>query len=202
MLTGYVVTGIVVLVTLAWVGIGATRVWRQAGRDAAAVQPLPRTKIRDIAAGARVRVIGIAVGHDDYAKAPYSGTECLAFHGERSATVGTDDAPARVDGPSTDEIRTFHVEDDTGTIELAFEHVTLKLVTRDVSGAVAAEHVFGAKLLARDAVATTYREALLLPDDRVVVIGTAERRGDGKLRLTGTAEVPLVISNEPLALLS
>ena len=202
MVVAYLITGAVVVGTLGWLLIDFKRTMRKAGREDAALHALPRTPVRDLAEGTRARIVGIAIGHDDYAAAPFSGTPCLAFHGDRSATIvdANETTTTTVHGPASQDVRPFRVEDDTGSIEIAVEHATLSLFQRPVSPETAASRVFDSKLLARDAVSTSYHESLLLPDDRVAVIGTVARGPDGKLHVAGTPDAPLVISNLPAAL--
>ncbi len=62
------------------------------------------------------------------------------------------------------------------------------------------KHVFGASTLSREGADTSYREYILEQAGKVAIIGTVTRGGDGALQLAGTAQVPLVISNQDAAL--
>ncbi len=77
-------------VILGTVAVGTLVMIRQAKRAVAKhdaeLQALRPTPIGKLVEGARVRVIGTANGSELVA-APYSGTKCLAFEGNQSATV-------------------------------------------------------------------------------------------------------------------
>ena len=122
--------------------------------------------------GQRVRIVGSAHAIGEPIAAPISGRPCLAYS-------ASPDARARV--------VTFCVHDDTGTLDIAIEHVALDLAGHWVKPDDA--HAFG-HMEQRAGVL----EDRLDPDQRVAVIGIALRRGDGTFHLVGTARQPLVIS--------
>ena len=161
---------------------------------------IPRTVIREVVAGSRVRVVGTAVARDERINAPYTGTPCLAFRAERSAQV-PDAFTGRgktLHSPPSEQVVAFRVQDVTGAIDLDVEHVTLALDANLVTPAIG--HVFGAKLT--DVTGQDYREAVLVPDGEVAVTGLASCGVDGVLRLVGTEREPLLISNQRGALVA
>lgn len=198
------IVGVSVFGMLLVIGIQFRKLSRQRERRNAALHALPPTSIDGLVPGTRVRVVGRAVG-SDHVKAPYSGKACLAFHGERSAVLDRGSgqyAGARVtyQGPTSEEIRAFAVDDGTGTVAVTVDHATLELAPNAVSRHDIDEHVFGARMLARETTSQSYWECILEPDERVAVIGTVVKGDNGSLRLAGTPEQPLVVSNLQAAL--
>ncbi len=197
-------TLIILAIVVVFVGVTLVVVTAGIRRTIAAndaqLQALRPTSIGELVEGARVRVIGTANG-PELVKAPYTGAPCLAFHGSSSARIeGGRTGDRTVQGPDTRDVRPFTVDDGTGTIAVDIEHVTLDLAVHLATQEDIQRHVFGAKLLARDTAGTTYWEHILEPATKVAVIGQVVRGGDGALRMVGTAQSPLVVSNHDAAL--
>ncbi|HET9992765.1 MAG TPA: hypothetical protein VFQ65_29725 [Kofleriaceae bacterium] len=173
--------------------VGGTITWGvwSVRRELRRLHALPRTPIRDLVGGSRVRVIGTARRIDADVSAIYTGTPCLACHGWMS---GAEDADL---SPPDDRVTVFRVEDDTGSIPIQIDHVKLELTGTSVD--VAKSKVFGASIIEREAGAApgqlTYWEDRLDADTRVAVIGYVVRGDDGDLRLAGRENEPLVIAN-------
>jgi hypothetical protein len=166
-------------------------VWIAMRRDRRKLHELPRTPIRELAGGARVRIIGTARKVDGDVGGIFSGTPCLATHGWIS---GGEDADLQA---PDDRVVAFRVEDDTGSINISVAHTKLHLTGNSVD--VAASKVFGSSILAREGNAAggalTYWEDRLDADARVAVIGYVVRGDDGALLLAGRDNDPLVIAN-------
>jgi hypothetical protein len=169
---------------MAWVVISMRR-------DGRKLHELPRTPIRDLVGGARVRVIGTARRVDGDVGGIYTGTPCLASHGWISGDENSNLTPP------DDRVAAFRVEDDTGSIAIQIEHVKLQLTGKSVD--MAKSKVFGASIVARESNAAAgalgYWEDRLDIDARVAVIGYVVRGDDGGLRLAGRENDPLVIAN-------
>jgi hypothetical protein len=203
------VTAAIVVASLLAVGlytsISLGRFLRKERIREAELHALPRTPIKDLVVGSRVRIVGIAHG-SDLLKSPYSGTPCIAFHGESNAKIHhSNDSTGwteKFEGPTVHELRPFFIDDGTGKIAVAIDHANLDLELPPVSKDQVEAHVFGAKVIARETSSTSYAEWLLAPDTRAGIIGTVGRGDDGGLRIVGTAESPVVISNRPAALVA
>jgi len=173
----------------------AVWVWWSMRRDRRRLQELPRTPIRDLVGGARVRVVGTARKIDADVGAIYTGTPCLACHGWISGGESSNLSPP------DDRVTVFRVEDDTGSIPIQIDHVKLQLSGTTVD--VAKSKVFGASVIARESGAAAgqliYWEDRLDADTRVAVIGYVVRGDDGGLRLAGRENEPLVIANVSVA---
>jgi len=202
MITVAIVTGTCLIVFVS-MGISLRRFMRKAEQHDAELQALPRTPIKDLVAGSRVRIVGIAHG-SDLVKAPHSGTRCIAVRTESSAAVRHGDGSTgwteRFNAPTVHEIRPFFINDGTGNIAVEIEHVTLDLDLVPVSNAQIQANVFGAKMIARESSSTSYKEWRLAQDSPAGVIGTVGTASDGTLRIVGTVESPIVISNRRAAL--
>lgn len=161
----------------------------------------PRTLIRDVVDGARVRVVGTVVSHEEYVKAPYTATLCLAYHAYSTAHVpdGMHQYGKAIRSEPSERVLAFRIQDETGALEVDVDHVTLDLEMGSVVPAEGA-HVFGANIVARNSSHTDYYEAKLVAGASVAVTGVLRRGADGTLRLVGTQTEPLVISNQPGAL--
>ncbi|MEP6862221.1 MAG: GIDE domain-containing protein [Deltaproteobacteria bacterium] len=173
-----------VVVTMGWAVLAVRR-------DGRKLHELPRTPIRELVAGERVRVVGTARKISDDVGGIYTGTPCLATHGWIS---GDDDGNL---SPPDDRVVAFRVEDDTGAITVSVGHTKLQLAGTIVDMAKAKS--FGASIVARESGAMgggfTYWEDRLDVDTRVAVIGYVVRGDDGALRLAGRENEPLVIAN-------
>src|SRR4051812_8736165 len=99
--------------TLGWMSISLRRYRKQ-------LQALPRTPIRDLVGGTRVRVIGTARRIDADVGGIYTGTPCLACSG----WIAGGDANL---SPPEDRVVPFRVEDDTGAVAISIAHVKLEL---------------------------------------------------------------------------
>ena len=156
---------------------------------------IPRTPIRSLVAGSRVRVIGIARKLDGDVGGIFTGTPCLASHGWISG--GSD---AGLSDPA-DRVVPFRVEDDTGSILVSIAHVKLELAGSRVD--LASSKAFGSSIIAREGNAAggglTYWEDRLDADSRVAVIGYVVRDDKGALVLAGRDNDPLVIANVVVA---
>ncbi len=185
------------LVGVIVVGVGGWTAWSLKTMDKELTR-LPRTAIKDLVAGQRVRVIGIARKLAEDTAGPYTGKVCLATHAWVS-TSGNDATP-----PDTDRIVPFRVEDETGSVELFIGHGHVKmrlageLVDMDKSKA------FGASIIRREAGSSMYSngpsgprywEDRLDVDGKVAAIGYVTRKDDGAYHLTGTPDEPLIIAN-------
>ncbi|HEX7700591.1 MAG TPA: hypothetical protein VF403_07720 [Kofleriaceae bacterium] len=170
-------------------------VFRSIKRKNRLLHALPRTPIRDLVAGSKVRIIGTARSLGQDVGAHFSGTVCLACHAWISSAMGSDGNSM----PQPDDrVVAFKVEDDTGSIEIAVEKVSLDLHGNIVE--MTTSHGFGASIIAREngsrgGSGSKYYEDRLTPDSRVAVIGYVVRADDGTNRLTGKPRDPLVIAN-------
>jgi hypothetical protein len=175
------------------VGVVGTMVWAvfAVRHDHRKLHALPRTPIRDLVAGSRARVVGVARKLSDDVGGIYTGTPCLATHGWISG-----DADGNLSAPD-DRVVAFRVEDDTGSITVSVAHTKLQLTGTTVD--MAKTKSFGASIVARESGAMgggfTYWEDRLDADSRVAVIGYVVRGDDGGLRLAGRDNEPLVIAN-------
>ena len=162
---------------------------------------LPRTMIGELAAGARVRVIGLAYPLGDTTVAPLSGKPCVAYD---SKTFIDGDNGSR--GRKSQQVVPFQVADESGAIGVALDFVNLQLALLVPEPEAPQLRSFGESILQREARAegfgsVDHYEGVLEPEQKVAVIGTVARDPDGTLRLTGTAQQPLVISTEHAAFL-
>jgi hypothetical protein len=177
-------TAVCVAGSMGWVVISMRR-------DRRKLHELPRTPIRDLVAGDRVRIVGTARKLDGDVGGIYTGTPCLATHGWISG-----DADGNLSAPD-DRVVAFRVEDDTGSIAVAVAHTKLQLTGTSVD--MTTSKAFGASIVARESAAAgggfTYWEDRLDADSRVAVIGYVVRGDDGALRLAGRDNDPLVIAN-------
>jgi hypothetical protein len=194
--------GILVVFVLVMVLVVRVQVRRSIGRDNAMLQELAPTAIRDVVDGQRVRIIGTATG-GEVLKAPYSGVPCLAFHGTRSVEVSDNrDQVRTISGLPSQDVRPFTVDDGTGTVMVEVRDVQtakLDLAVHVVTDEDVNNHVFGARMLARDTASQTYWEHILEPASKVAVIGRVSRAADGTLRMIGTVDAPVVVSNHESA---
>jgi hypothetical protein len=180
-LYGAAFAGVVVLGTL------AALKWyfpRKFAREARARRAVPHAAVRDLVADSRVRVIGTAQPLDEELIGPHSGKPCLAY----SARVY--DEALQVQNKSG--VVAFRVQDDTGTIDVIVEHVTLDLAP-DLN-----VKELGAGVIARNQIGGRYPAALwehaLRPHARVAVVARVVRNDAGVLTLVGTAKEPVVLS--------
>lgn len=194
--------GVVILVLVVGGAVGGT-MWMTWSfrRKAAALHALPRTMIADLAAGARVRVVGLAYALGDTTVAPLSGKPCLAYD---SKTFLDGDNGSR--GRKSQQVVPFQVADESGKIGLALDFVSLDLALLVLDREAPQLRSFGESIIQREAGAQGFGgvdhfEGILEPEQKVAVIGTVERAPDGSLRLTGTPAQPLVISTEHAAFL-
>ena len=180
-LYGVALLGVVVLGTL------ATLKWyfpRKFAREDRARRVVPRGAVRDLVAETRVRVIGTAQPLDEELIGPHSGKPCLAYN----ARVYDDHLQVQ----KKSSVVAFRVQDETGTIDVIVDHVTLDLAPDlDVKE-------LGAGVIARNRVGGRYPASLweyaLRPHARVAVVARVARDDRGKLTLVGTATEPVVIS--------
>ena len=182
---------VLVLVAVSVVGTMGGAIW-STSRQRRRLHALPRTRIAELVGGRRVRIVGTARSLGQDVGAAFSGTVCLACHCWMG-TSGDGDTPDPVD-----RVAPFRVEDDTGSIAVEVEHVTLELTGHLVE--LSSAPVFGASIIRREAGTLAggsvdcWEDRLDL-DGRVAVIGYVVRGDDGNLRLTGRAQDPLVIAN-------
>ena len=166
---------------------------REARRERAALHAFPRTAIRDLVDGARMRVVGTAVSNDELVRAPYSGRLCLAF---RAHTVSVD-VTGVLPGGTTPHIPSvpvqraiaFRVRDDSGEIAVDVDHVTL--ILDDARVDLHEEH--GAMVASLSGM-IDYHESRLVEKQPVAVTGIVRRSGEGTVRLVGTTAEPLVVA--------
>jgi hypothetical protein len=185
---GVALVGVVVLGTL------VTLKWyfpRKFAHDARARRVVPHGAVRDLMAETRVRVIGTAQPLDEELIGPHTGKPCLAYEAR------VYDAHLQVQKKSG--VVAFRVQDDTGTIDVIVEHVTLDLAP-DLTGV----KELGAGVIARNTDGHHYPPALwehaLRPHARVAVVARVVRNDRGELALVGTATEPVVISTWTAAL--
>jgi hypothetical protein len=181
---------LILLTVMTLVGTIGWVVW-SFQRERHLLHALPRTPIRDLVVGSKVRIIGTArsLGHE--VGGHISGTPCLACHSWILTMAGSD---ATTMPPYEDRVVAFKVEDDTGTIDIGVEKVSLLLNGGIVD--VKDSHAFGASVVRREGgLAVTYYEDRLPVDSRVAVIGYVVTSSDGTKRLTGQRKDPLVIAN-------
>lgn len=178
---------------------------RSIEREHAALHALPPTAIAELREGQRVRVIGTAVAAGETTKAPYTGKPCIAYDAH-AYLPGDDIGQAHKDK----QVLPFRVRDASGTVEVALGHVELELEPHLLEVEQPGFRAFGAGIVERELAAQhgaygtpariDHFEDVLEPDRPVAVIGLVTRDDDGKLRLAGTVQQPLVISNLPAAL--
>lgn len=196
------VWGAVILVLVVGGAVGGT-MWMTWSfrRKQDALHALPRTMIADLAAGARVRVVGLAYALGDTTVAPLSGKRCIAYD---SKTFIDGDNGSR--GRKSQQVVPFQVADESGKIGLALDCVSLDLALLVPEREGPQLRSFGDSIIQRESRAQGFGgvdhfEGILEPEQKVAVIGTVERAPDGSLRLTGTPAQPLVISTEHAAFL-
>lgn len=182
-----------------YVTITFRRIGRAQQQHDASLHALPRTAINDLAVGARVRIVGKAIGSHTV-KSPYGGTPCLAFHCESSATIEYGAADGYTisecfDAPSQRDVLPFSVDDGTGEIAVAIDHAQLDLSRNELTKDQIEGQVFGAKMIARDTTSTSYTEHILVADEQVGVLGVVREGPDGKLYVSGSPDAPLIVSN-------
>jgi hypothetical protein len=155
-------------------------------------------KIGQLVDGAHVRIIGNAVKHGDDVSGPHTGKVGLAATGWiYMSGLGAAAVQSKVERAAR-----FAVEDGTGMIMIANEHITLDLEDHIVIMPTEGDaKPFGASVIARDAGIRSggggvinYHEGLLHPGDIVAVIGTVAHDANGALTLIGTEKDPIVIS--------
>lgn len=182
---GLILVGTVVLGTL------AAMVWympRKFARDDRARRAVPACAVRDLVAGTHVRVIGTAHAIGEPLTGPHTGKPCLVYEAHAYDADG--------------ELRmmyggvTFRLQDDTGTIVVAVEHVKRDLAPELT---LTAPRGFGAGVIARNAALADESvpalwESALRPEAQVAVTAIVALDDRGDLVLAGTAQVPIVIS--------
>ena len=178
---------------------------RSIEREVGALHALPATAIAELREGQRARVVGTAIALGETTKAPYTGKVCIAYDAH-TYLPGDDLGQAHKD----QQVLPFRVRDATGTVEVALVHVELELQAHLLEVEQPGFRAFGAGIVERELAAQRgaygtpdhidHFEDVLEPDQPVAVIGLVTRDDDGKLRLAGTVQQPLVISNLQAAL--
>ena len=171
------------LVVGIWVK-GSWARWQAAKR----MRALPRTKIRDLVDGQRVRIVGTARSLGELTTGVFSGTPCLATTAG-SAASGRN--AMNVPQPE-DRSVAFRVEDDTGAVDVDAVGATLSIAGSE-SIDLAASQAFGASIIGREGASGArrmrYFESRLAPDEQVAVLGTVARDAAGGLRLARPVEL-------------
>ena len=178
---------------------------RSIERKQAALRTIPPTPIAELREGQRARVIGTAIAVGETTKAPYTGRTCIAYDA-RTHLPGDRGSYGHKDK----QVLPFRVRDATGTVEVALGHVDLELEPHLLEIDQPGFRAFGAGIVEREMAArgnspgrldrVDHFEDVLEPDHPVALIGLVTRDADGTLRLAGTMQQPLVISNEQAAL--